>query len=419
MKKILLGIFVFTLAFSFVSFVPKVHAENIFTRFLSFGSKGEDVKALQEVLKNEGLLGAAATGYYGTATKEAVTQLQAKNNLEPVGVVGPKTLALVATKKSTVTSTTTTTTTTVSTCTVTSPASITVTSPNGGETYQVGQQVTVTWTSCNVPATANINIGISMGSTSIASTAGATPNDGSEVITLPTQANLPTGTYMNYGLNFKVNLFVSGMAVFDASNNLFTINNNGTPICTPTTPASITVTSPNGGEKYATGQQMNITWNSCNVLNNVSIELQHYDNLSMPQNTGFTIVNNINNSGQYVWTIPSLLQTTCETGMCNIPFGDGFKVAVFTNTSPRVFDDSGNFFKINPPTTNSCQITTTLQLGSTGTEVNCLQSKLGLTQTGYFGILAKAAVQTFQFSHNVPTTGLVGALTRVLLNVIQ
>lgn len=249
MKKILLGLFAFALFFGAVSFTSnKAQAENIFTRSLFFGSKGEDVKALQEVLKNEGLLSSAATGFYGPLTKEAVTQLQAKNNLEPVGVVGPKTLALVTTKASTVDTTTSETrimsngtggghvitnktvspTTTVSTCVPTSAPSITVISPNGGEVYQAGQQTTVTWTSCNVPATANINIGLSMGSTSIASTAGATSNDGSEVITLPTQANLPIGTYMNYGLNFKVNLFVSGMALFDSSNNLFTINNNGT-----------------------------------------------------------------------------------------------------------------------------------------------------------------------------------------------
>jgi peptidoglycan hydrolase-like protein with peptidoglycan-binding domain len=235
MKKIISSFFVLVLVFSFSINIQKAHASNIFTRFLSFGSKGEDVKALQEVLKNEGLLGAAATGYYGTATKEAVTQLQAKNNLEPIGVVGPKTLALVATKKSTAAPSTITTTTAkdvatiVPVCSTTSPASITVTSPNGGEVYYAGQLVNIKWKSCNVPATTNLEIMLesNAGAVNVSPTGNYIQNDGNETVTL--QTTLP------YGLNFKIGIYYTSGNLADRSDNLFTINGSGVTaqLCNP------------------------------------------------------------------------------------------------------------------------------------------------------------------------------------------
>ncbi|MBI2465726.1 MAG: peptidoglycan-binding protein [Candidatus Sungbacteria bacterium] len=66
-----------------------------FTRSLSLGTRGDDVRKLQEFLARdkeiypEGL----ATGYYGPKTAEAVKRWQKKNNVEVVGIVGPKTIA--------------------------------------------------------------------------------------------------------------------------------------------------------------------------------------------------------------------------------------------------------------------------------------------------------------------------------------
>ncbi|MFY9493395.1 MAG: peptidoglycan-binding protein [Minisyncoccia bacterium] len=66
-----------------------------FTRSLSLGSRGDDVRKLQEFLARdreiypEGL----ATGFYGPRTVEAVKRWQRKHNVEAVGTVGPKTIA--------------------------------------------------------------------------------------------------------------------------------------------------------------------------------------------------------------------------------------------------------------------------------------------------------------------------------------
>ncbi len=63
-------------------------------RQLVAGSRGEDVRLLQELLASdpdiypEGLI----TGYFGPLTSRAVARIQARVGLEQVGVVGPQTL---------------------------------------------------------------------------------------------------------------------------------------------------------------------------------------------------------------------------------------------------------------------------------------------------------------------------------------
>jgi peptidoglycan/xylan/chitin deacetylase (PgdA/CDA1 family) len=64
----------------------------------------------------------------------------------------------------------------------------------------------------------------------------------------------------------------------------------------------------------------------------------------------------------------------------------------------------------------------TLTVGSRGDEVTALQNRLTADgfyngpKTGYFGLLTKAAVQKFQTAHALPSTGLVGVMTRAVLN---
>src|SRR5258708_2089819 len=65
-----------------------------FQRNLSVGLKGDsDVKALQNLLKDEGYFTGTATGNFGPVTKRAVQAFQAANNISPTGFVGPLTRA--------------------------------------------------------------------------------------------------------------------------------------------------------------------------------------------------------------------------------------------------------------------------------------------------------------------------------------
>lgn len=65
-----------------------------FTRILQKGSRGEDVKNLQLILIKEGHLTGDATGYFGNLTFNAVVAFQNANGLDAIGIVGPKTRAL-------------------------------------------------------------------------------------------------------------------------------------------------------------------------------------------------------------------------------------------------------------------------------------------------------------------------------------
>ncbi len=86
----------------------------------------------------------------------------------------------------------------------TTKPTLTVVSPNGGEQYQPGQQVTVTWKSCALAASEKVVVDLftktSTGSTTTLVLSTGT-NDGTEVVTLPTTLSMD-----RYGANFKINV---------------------------------------------------------------------------------------------------------------------------------------------------------------------------------------------------------------------
>jgi len=66
----------------------------------------------------------------------------------------------------------------------------------------------------------------------------------------------------------------------------------------------------------------------------------------------------------------------------------------------------------------SCAVTTLLKTGSKGTEVACLQGKLGVLSDGKFGPLTKTAVINFQLSKGLVPDGVVGPMTRAAFHNI-
>jgi peptidoglycan hydrolase-like protein with peptidoglycan-binding domain len=65
-----------------------------FLRDLTIGSKGDDVKQLQQLLIARGFLYGEVTGYFGILTKTALLAFQTDQGLPSVGTVGPRTRAL-------------------------------------------------------------------------------------------------------------------------------------------------------------------------------------------------------------------------------------------------------------------------------------------------------------------------------------
>lgn len=58
-----------------------------------YGSRGNEVKTIQEKLKRWGYYNGSVDGIYGTQTVSAVKKFQQKNGLTVDGIAGPKTLA--------------------------------------------------------------------------------------------------------------------------------------------------------------------------------------------------------------------------------------------------------------------------------------------------------------------------------------
>ncbi len=113
--------------------------------------------------------------------------------------------------------------------------SVKVISPNGGETYQAGQQITVKWSSCGIPSTELIRINLQdiVGNTVAGWT--DTQNDGSETLTVhsPVFINGTTPIFPNmiFGNRYKVAISITNptpaMQPMDVSDTTFTINSGG------------------------------------------------------------------------------------------------------------------------------------------------------------------------------------------------
>ena len=126
-------------------------------------------------------------------------------------------------------------------CTSTTAPWIKVLSPNGGETYTMGQSVTVKWKTCNALSGQTISLGIgqevSPGAFSpfVSFYPYQIANDGTETITLgatSTNGNWPFVSGSNYKVSAILNPIVTSVHdtpfVQDQSDNSFTINKAGT-----------------------------------------------------------------------------------------------------------------------------------------------------------------------------------------------
>ena len=93
-KKILIVIFaLFSLCAITKMVVVNPMPTYTYAAVLKQGSKGTDVKKMQQKLKNWGYYKGSVDGIFGAKTKEAVKYFQRRNGLTVDGIVGKKTLA--------------------------------------------------------------------------------------------------------------------------------------------------------------------------------------------------------------------------------------------------------------------------------------------------------------------------------------
>lgn len=167
-----------------------------------------------------------------------------------------------------------------------SQATIQLTSPNGEESWKSGSNQSITWSSSGI-TNIKIEYSIDNGTSWNLVTASTAANTGNYLWSVPNLSSTQTRVRISDAVNSAIN---------DISDNVFIIYSS-----------SITLLSPNGGEKFKIGTQTDITWASTGV-SNVVIKFRNSD---MPLNTWNTI-NTVNAGiGLYNWTIPNKQSKQC------------------------------------------------------------------------------------------------------------
>ncbi|MEK7658384.1 MAG: peptidoglycan-binding domain-containing protein [Patescibacteria group bacterium] len=298
-----------------------------FKQNLWIGKNGRPVEALQIALSKEGLFDASLIKNpwrFGPSTLLAVIKFQNKYSIKPTGYVGfatnKKLNELYGCK--------------------TTESSVTVTSPNGGEEWVRGSTHNVTWTSQNVER--DVYLTIKNFDTNVIKSISLAP-----VSPVSDSASFNIPSDLAVGNKYKVR--VGNSDVSDYSDNYFSILDT-----TTSSNASITVTSPNGGETWQVGGTHNITWFSqgANAINyNVQIGIidNRYSTESGDRSEKI-IVNSIPNTGSYSWTVPQSIGTM----NLNDTIQPVYKIVVHSRsdavTGVALGDSSDNPFSIVAPT---------------------------------------------------------------------
>ncbi|WP_114783759.1 Ser-Thr-rich GPI-anchored membrane family protein [Botryobacter ruber] len=193
---------------------------------------------------------------------------------------------------------------------------IEVTAPNGGEVWFTGTTSTIRWNSQGLASSRKLMISLSADNGTIwTEIAGDVSNTGTYNWSIPAEAD--PGTYL-----LKIQ-DVLDPAIQDVSNSAFTISK-------PT----ITVMSPNGGEKWYNGQVKQIRWTSNALAASTFVKIEY----SATNGASWTVVTeSAANSGLYDWTIPSGVTS------------DQVLVRITSLTYSSVSDTSNSQFSISAP----------------------------------------------------------------------
>ncbi|MGE5341610.1 MAG: RHS repeat domain-containing protein [Candidatus Omnitrophota bacterium] len=163
---------------------------------------------------------------------------------------------------------------------------LSLTSPNGGESWQANTSHTITWTHTGNIKNVKIEYSANNGS-------GWTTITQSIANTHSYQWTLPNKPSKNCLVKISD---TSNSTVNDISNSVFTI----------LPPNTITVTAPNGGEKWRGGSTHSITWTSTGTIANVNIQYST-DN----GNNWSIVAANTPNTKMYSWEIPNTVSQRC------------------------------------------------------------------------------------------------------------
>ncbi|MBQ9658940.1 MAG: spore cortex-lytic enzyme [Clostridia bacterium] len=91
--KVVLVVLILILAISGVAYIANININNEVEALSKYGSRGDEVRKIQEKLKRWGYYNGSVDGIYGSKTVEAVKSFQRKNGLTVDGIAGSQTLA--------------------------------------------------------------------------------------------------------------------------------------------------------------------------------------------------------------------------------------------------------------------------------------------------------------------------------------
>jgi len=167
--------------------------------------------------------------------------------------------------------------------------SITVTSPTSSYSWKVGTIHLITWTS-----TGDINrvdLDLYKDDTFIETITSYTFNDGSYSWNIPID--------LEYGSDYQIKVYKYGDESIKDFSDYFEINVDEGSI---TGSESITVTNPTSSSSWKVGNSQIITWDSTGDISKVTIDL--YNNNDLKE----SITESVDNSGNYIWNIPNVLE---------------------------------------------------------------------------------------------------------------
>src|SRR3989441_758687 len=196
-------------------------------------------------------------------------------------------------------------------------AGFTLSSPNGGEVWTVGSSQNITWTTGGSVPNVKLAYSTDGGSTYPNVIIASAPNTGTFAWTVPDDISSTVKVRVTN---------VNDATVFAVSAATFKIQ------------GALTVTSPNGGEKWTVGSSRAITWTKTGSIANVKLEYSK-DNFA----TATVIAASTPNTGSYTWTVPNDVSGTVKVRVADA--GDAtvndvsdanFKIlAAFTVSAPN------------------------------------------------------------------------------------
>ena len=196
-----------------------------------------------------------------------------------------------------------------------SPESLTITSPNGGESWRVGSEQSITWTSSGL--TGAVRIVLLRSGSFFRILKGAVPVD-AETWTW----NVPVD--QTPGSDYSVRITPYDMpSATDESDAPF-------EILRP--PRTLTVTSPNGGETWSRGTAQKITWTSAGLTGGVRIVLLKSGSFSRVLKKSVPVAD-----GSWTWKVPA--------GHRNGPV---YTIRISSHNTPTITDDSDAPFALVP-----------------------------------------------------------------------